>query len=51
MTLLPGSRLGPYEIVAPIGAPGRRDIELHVDPNLEPLNGYSPFDQLMAPRS
>ena len=46
-----GSRLGPYEIVGALGARGRRDIGLHVDPNLEPLHGYSPFDQLMAPRS
>ena len=45
------SHLGPYQLPTPLGARGRRDIELHVDPNLEPLHGYSPFDQLMAPRS
>jgi hypothetical protein len=46
-----GSRLGPYQIFTPLGALGRRDVEIQVDPNLEPLHGYPPFDQLMAPRS
>jgi len=46
-----GSRLGPYQLPTPLGSRSRRDIELHFDPNLEPLHGYSPFDQLMAPRS
>jgi hypothetical protein len=42
MTLVTGSKLGPYEIVAPLGAGGMREVYRARDTRLNPITpGWS----------
>src|SRR6188508_1214958 len=48
MTLAPGTRLGPYEIVAPIGAGGMGEVYRAIDTNLKRATAIKVLPELMA---